>query len=81
MNAQGEIVRKKARIVAKAFTQRPVFDYNETFAPVTRLDSVRLLAALAPEMKVKIHQADVVMAYLTGEISEELYCTWKTRRD
>lgn len=72
-NIEGEIVRRKARIVARGFTQRPGFDFNETFAPVARLDTIRLLAALSTEMGATLHQMDVTTAYLHGEIDEELY--------
>ena len=73
MNTEGGIERKKARIVARGFTQRPGFDFDETFAPVARLETIRLLAALSVEMGVKLQQMDVVTAYLHGRVDEELY--------
>jgi len=72
-NVEGEIVRRKARIVARGFAQRPGFDFDETFAPVARLDTIRLLTALSTEMGTTLHQMDVITAYLHGEIDEELY--------
>ncbi len=73
LTADGDIERRKARIVARGFTQRPGFDYDETFASVIRLSSIRLLASLAAGMKSKIYQWDVVTAYLTAELDEKLY--------
>lgn len=73
MSASGEIERRKARIVARGFTQRPGFDFDETFAPVARLESIRMLAALSTEMGAKIQQMDIETAYLNGEIDENLY--------
>lgn len=72
-NAEGQITRKKARIVAREFSQRPGFDYHETFAPVARLDSIRLLAALTAGMGSYVHQIDVDTAYLYAKINEKLY--------
>ena len=73
LNQNGEIERRKARIVAQGFSQRPGFDFNETFAPVARLESVRLMMALAVELQIEIQQLDVTSAYLHGKIEEELY--------
>lgn len=68
----GEIVKFKARLVAKGFTQRYGVDYEETFAPV-RYGSVRYLIALAAQTNLKIHQMDVVTAFLQGDLDEEIY--------
>lgn len=73
LNPDGSVERRKARIVARGFTQRPGFDFNETFALVVRLKSVRLMIALAAGLGVKIHQLDVTTAYLNSKIDEELY--------
>lgn len=69
----GNITRRKARLVAKGYSQRPGLDFNETFAPVVRLSSVRLLVALAAKYSLKIHQLDVITAFLNGELEENLY--------
>lgn len=69
----GKIVRYKARLVAKGFTQRYGIDYHETYAPVVRYTSIRLLMALAAKEGLKIHQMDAVTAFLQGEIEEEIY--------
>lgn len=68
--ANGSIDRLKARLVAKGFTQRPGIDFNETFAPVARIGSIRLLMAIAVELGLEIHQLDFVSAYLNGDIEE-----------
>lgn len=65
--------RRKARVVAKGFAQRPGIDFNDTFAPVARLNSFRLLMALSEEFDMDIHQVDVTTAYLNGNIDEAVY--------
>jgi hypothetical protein len=55
----GEIVKHKARLVAKGYVQQQGIDFDEVFAPVARLESVRLLIALAAQFAWKIHQMDV----------------------
>lgn len=68
----GSIKRRKARLVARGFAQRKDLDYFETFAPVARPESVRIIA-LAAEKNLEVHQLDFVSAYLNGEIKEEIY--------
>lgn len=65
--------KKKARLVAQGFSQRFGVDYDKTFAPVARLDSVRLLMALSVELDLEIHQLDINTAYLNGDLEEEIY--------
>jgi len=72
-DASGEISRYKARIVARGFTQVFGTDYLETYAPVTRLETIRLLFALAVEKDWEIRQIDVTTAYLNGDLDEEIY--------
>jgi hypothetical protein len=71
--ADGTLDRRKARIVAKGFTQRPGIDFHDTFAPVARLSSLRLLMALAAKYNLKISQLDVTSAYLNGKIDTEVF--------
>lgn len=73
MSANGEIERRKARIVVRGFTERLGYDFEETLAPVARLESIRLLAELSTKMGVKLQQMDLATVYLNGEIDEELY--------
>jgi len=63
----------KARLVARGFTQVAGVDYDEIFAPVVRMDSVRLLFAIAAQQDLKYAQFDITTAFLYGSISEELY--------
>ncbi|KAL7287158.1 hypothetical protein TKK_0018592 [Trichogramma kaykai] len=72
-NPDGTICRRKARLVAQGFSQIPGMDYFETFTPIAGLDSLRTLAALAAQKKLKIFQFDVVTAYLHGEVDTTLH--------
>src|SRR5271168_2346335 len=69
----GKIVKHKARLVAKGFSQIPGIDFVETFAPVMRLETFRLLMALATKLGLIIHVVDVVGAYLNGTLQETIY--------
>lgn len=73
LNAQGNIERRKARLVAKGFTQQPGVDFQETYAPVARLSSIRILVALAAELGLTLYQLDIVMAYINGDLHEEIF--------
>ncbi|KAE8709398.1 Agamous-like MADS-box protein AGL6 [Hibiscus syriacus] len=72
-NAKGEIERHKARLVAKGYSQKAGIDYDEIFAPVARLETIRLIISLAAQNKWKIQQMDVKSAFLNGVLEEELY--------
>ena len=63
----------KAWLVTKGFTQEAGVDYEETFAPVAQLDSLRLLLSLAAVYDWEIHQIDIKSAYLNGVLEEEIY--------
>ena len=69
----GNPVKFKARLVSKGFSQREGIDFNETFAPVVRYDSIRYLLALAVKYEMHIHQMDAVSAYLNGTLKETVY--------
>lgn len=72
IGSDGQIDKKKARLVARGFTQVYGVDYNETFAPVTKLKSVRSILAMAVEHDLKIIQLDVKTAFLNGELKEDI---------
>ncbi|KAK1593393.1 hypothetical protein QYE76_008217, partial [Lolium multiflorum] len=72
-DADGNITVYKARLVAKGFRQIQGVDYDETFSPVAKLKSVRILLAIAAFFDYEIWQMDVKMAFLNGDIEEELY--------
>ncbi|KAK1600893.1 hypothetical protein QYE76_018412, partial [Lolium multiflorum] len=69
----GNITVYKARLVAKGFRQIQGVDYDETFSPVAKLKSVRILLAIAAFFDYEIWQMDVKTAFLNGDIEEELY--------
>ena len=69
----GQINRYKAGLVAPGFSQQYGVDYEETFAPVVRMERPRILLAIAAVEDLKIYQMDVVTAYLAGELEEEIY--------
>ncbi|GAA0171472.1 transmembrane signal receptor [Lithospermum erythrorhizon] len=69
----GKITKHKARLVAKGYSQKAGVDYSEVFAPVARMDTIRMMINIAAQKKWKIHQLDVKSAFLQGEISENVY--------
>ncbi|WVZ58506.1 hypothetical protein U9M48_008777 [Paspalum notatum var. saurae] len=71
-NERGDVVKHKARLVAKGFVQREGIDFEEVFAPVARMDSVRLLA-LAATRDWNVHHLDMKSAFLNGELTEVVY--------
>lgn len=68
-----EVLKYKARIVAKGYVQQQGLDFEEIFAPVTRLETVRMILALAANKGWEVHHLDVKTAFLNGEIQEEVY--------
>ncbi|XP_022751424.1 uncharacterized protein LOC111300070 [Durio zibethinus] len=73
LNADGSINKLKARLVAKGYSQQLGVDFSERFAPVARLDTIRLLLALVTQQSWKIYQLDVKSAFLNGYLEEEIY--------
>ncbi|KAK0594086.1 hypothetical protein LWI29_016031, partial [Acer saccharum] len=69
----GNIVRNKVRLVAQGYSQIEGIDFEETFAPVARLESIRLLLSISCVHKLKLHQMDVKSAFLNGFLQEEVF--------
>jgi hypothetical protein len=69
----GAVVKHKALLMVKGYAQRKDIDYDEVFAPVARLDTVRLLVALAANKGWELHHLDVKSALLNGDLQEEVY--------
>lgn len=70
---QGIVIRNKARLVVQGFSQIEGVDYHEVFAPVARLEAIRIFLAYASYKRFKVYQMDVKSAFLYGKISETVY--------
>jgi hypothetical protein len=73
LRPDGTIEKYKARLVANGFTQKEVEDFFDTYSPVARIATIRVLLALAASYGLQIHQMDVKTTYLYGELEEEIY--------
>ncbi|GJU57162.1 retrovirus-related pol polyprotein from transposon TNT 1-94 [Tanacetum coccineum] len=69
----GGILKNKARLVAHRSRQEEGIDFEESFAPVARLDAIRIFLAFAVHMNMIVYQMDVKMAFLNGILREEVY--------
>jgi hypothetical protein len=72
-DAVGIVIKYKARLMAKGYVQQQGMDFNEVFAPVAWLESMRLLLAYVVGQGWTIHHKDVKSAFLNGELQEEVY--------
>ncbi|KAI3806370.1 hypothetical protein L1987_22271 [Smallanthus sonchifolius] len=71
--AKGKVMRYKARLVVKGYSQKQGINYQETFTPVARFETIRVLIAVAAQRGWPRLQLDVKTAFLNGELSEEIY--------
>eukprot|EP00253_Pinus_taeda_P007475 PITA_07475 len=71
--ADGSIQRHKARLVAKGYAQQLGIDYNETYAPVARFDTIKTILAFTAQYKWLVYQFDVKSAFLNGDLKEYVY--------
>ena len=69
------MITYKAQLVAKGYRQRQGIDFDETFSPVAMLKSIRILLAIVAHYNYEIWQMDVKIAFLNGNLSEEVYMT------
>lgn len=72
-DTKGQIIKYKARVVAKGYVQRQGVDFEEIFAPVTRLETIRLLLALSAKNGWMVYHLDVKSAFLNGDLKEEVF--------
>ncbi|KMQ91985.1 gag-pol polyprotein [Lasius niger] len=72
-DSNNDVERYKARLVVKGFSQVKGLDYEETYSPVVRYASIRILLALAAKLDLEVDHLDVVTAFLQGDLSEEIY--------
>jgi hypothetical protein len=68
--SNGSVERHKAQLVSKGFSQVEGIDYNETFSPIAKMNSIHLVLALATSHKWEVHQMDVKSTFLHGDLQE-----------
>ena len=73
LKTDGSIEKHKARLVVQGFRQKEGLDFFDTYSPVTRITSIRMLIAIAALRNLEIHQMDVKTAFLNGDLEEEIY--------
>jgi hypothetical protein len=73
LNEDGQVTRNKARLICKRYAQIEDIDFEETFAPVARMEAICLFLAYACSKNVKVYQIDVKSVFLNGELEEEVY--------
>ena len=73
MNEQEEVIRNKARLVCKVYCQQEGIDYEETYAPIERMEIVRMFLSYAENKNFKVYQIDVKSTFLNRELEEEVY--------
>ena len=73
LDESGTVTRNKARLVVQGYNQEEGIDYEETFAPVARIEAIRILIAFAAHMEIKLYQMNVKSTFLNGYLKEEVY--------
>ena len=73
MKADGTIDKYKARLVIKGYRQKEGLDYFDTYYPVTRITSIKMILSIAALRNLEVHQMDVKTAFLNGDLEEEIY--------
>ena len=72
---EDNVIRNKARLVAQGYSQMEGVDYDDTFAPVVDMESIRILLTLACHLRFNLYQMDVKTTFLTGLLKEDVYVT------
>jgi len=72
-DSEGNIIKRKARLVAKGFTQKYGIDFKDTFSPILKPDSIRILTSIAAQNNFSIQQIDVNAAYLNANLKKDIY--------
>nr|GFA44244.1 copia protein [Tanacetum cinerariifolium] len=73
LDEYGDVLKNKARLVAKGYRQEEGIDFEESFAPVARIEAIRIFIANAVSRNMTVYQMDVKTAFLNGELKEEVY--------
>ncbi|GKF27725.1 retrovirus-related pol polyprotein from transposon TNT 1-94 [Tanacetum coccineum] len=73
LDEYGDVLKNKERLVAKGYRQEEGLDFEESFAPVTRLEAIRIFLANAASKNMTVYQMDVKTTFLNGELKEEVY--------
>ncbi|GKE13769.1 retrovirus-related pol polyprotein from transposon TNT 1-94 [Tanacetum coccineum] len=73
LDKYGDVLKNKAWLVAKGYRQEEGIDFKESFAPVARIEAIRIFIANAASKNMTIYQMDVKTAFLNGELKEEVY--------
>ena len=73
MNENGQVIRNKAILVCKGYSQVEGVDYEETFSPVARLEAINMFLAFASYKKFNVYQMDVNSTFFNGNLEEEVY--------
>ncbi|GJW44825.1 retrovirus-related pol polyprotein from transposon TNT 1-94 [Tanacetum coccineum] len=73
LDEYGDMLKNKARLVAKGYRQEEGLDFEESFAPIARLEAIRIFLANAASKNMTVYQMDVKTAFLNGELKEEVY--------
>ena len=69
----GSLDKYKARLVAKGYTQQPGVDFVDTYSPVAKFASVRIIMVVAARLDLELYQLDIKTAFLNGDLKEEIY--------
>ena len=73
MKANGTIDKYKVRLVIKGYKQKKCLNYFDTYSPVTRINSIRMVLAIAALRNLEVHQMDIKTAFFNGNLDEEIY--------